>query len=251
MNASSTALPPHRYLELVRADSARLASLAEQDRKLPVPSCPGWDVAEVAWHTAVVFEHKVRVMADNGWPDPWPPDDFDERDEVEFLREATDHLVEEFGRHDADETTTTFGADNTIGFWLRRMALEAAVHRYDAELAHAQPTPIPDDLATDGIDELLRVMLAGPWWDGRVDTQHPVEAPVAVEAAGRRWLCDVRRRSVSVVSDDQAPATATVSGSPMAVFLWLWGRGDDATIEVAGDADVAREFRARIAECSQ
>ena len=131
------------------------------------------------------------------------------------------------------------------------MALEAAVHRYDVELAHGQPTPIPDDLATDGIDEVLQVMLAGPWWDGRVDTAHPVEAPVAVEAAARRWLCDVRQRSVSVVRDEQAPAAATVHGAPMQVFLWLWGRSDDTTIGVRGDAGVAREFRARITECTQ
>ena len=60
------------------------------------------------------------------------------------------------------------------------MALEVAVHRYDAELAHDEVTPIPDDLALDGVDEVLRVMLAGPWWASRVVTEHPIEA------AGRR-----------------------------------------------------------------
>ena len=65
------------------------------------------------------------------------------------------------------------------------MALEAAVHRYDAELAHRDPTPVADDLAVDGIDEVLRVMLAGPWWAERVETEHPVDAVVAVESGGR------------------------------------------------------------------
>ena len=39
------------------------------------------------------------------------------------------------------------------------MALESAVHRYDAELAAESPTSIASDLAVDGIDEFLTVHL--------------------------------------------------------------------------------------------
>ena len=66
---------------------------------------------------------------------------------------------------------------------------EIAIHRLDGELAHGDPTPIPDDIALDGIDEMLHVMLAGDWWAERVQTEHPVDALVAVEAGGRRWVC--------------------------------------------------------------
>jgi hypothetical protein len=130
---NDTTLPAQRYFELIDSDTERLLEMGERGLTEPVPSCPGWDVAEVVWHTAGVYEHKVRVMADNAWPDPWPPPDFDGRPELDFLRGAKDDLFAEFARHDIEEPTTTFGADSTIGFWARRMALEAAVHRYDAE----------------------------------------------------------------------------------------------------------------------
>jgi uncharacterized protein (TIGR03083 family) len=245
----TTTLTPERYFELIDADTERLVEMGERGLKEPVPSCPGWDVAEVVWHTAVVFEHKVRVMADNAWPDPWPPADFDDRDELTFLRQAKDDLFEEFSRHDIGEETTTFGSDSTVGFWARRMALEAAVHRYDAELAHSDPTPVAHDLAVDGVDEVLRVMLAGPWWSERVDTQHPVDAVVAVQAAEEAWSCDVRQRSVTVSDGADAAVAATVQGEPEHVFLWLWGRVPDSVVRTGGDASILAEFRARLAEC--
>jgi uncharacterized protein (TIGR03083 family) len=245
----TTTLTAERYFELIDADTERLVEMGERGLKEPVPSCPGWDVAEVVWHTAVVFEHKVRVMADNAWPDPWPPADFDDKDELAFLREAKDDLFEEFSRHDIGEETTTFGSDSTIGFWARRMALEAAVHRYDAELAHSDPTPVADDLALDGVDEVLHVMLAGPWWSERVDTRHPVDAVVAVRAADRVWSCDLRQRSVTVSDRADGAAAATVQGEPEHVFLWLWGRKPDSVVQTSGDASILAEFRARLAEC--
>jgi len=245
----TTTLTAERYFELIDADTERLIEMGERGLKEPVPSCPGWDVAEVVWHTAVVFEHKVRVMADNAWPDPWPPADFDDRDELAFLREAKDDLFEEFSRHDIGEDTTTFGSDSTICFWARRMALEAAVHRYDAELAHLDPTPVADDLALDGVDEVLHVMLAGPWWSERVDTRHPVDAVVAVRAAHRLWSCDLRQRSVTILDRADAVAAATVRGEPEHVFLWLWGRSPDSAVQTSGDTSILAEFRARLAEC--
>jgi uncharacterized protein (TIGR03083 family) len=246
---NGTTLAAGRYFELIDADTERLLAMGERGLTEQIPSCPGWDVAEVVWHTAGVFEHKVRVMADNAWPDPWPPPDFDERPEIPFLRDAKDDLFAEFARHGIDEPTTTFGADSTIGFWARRMALEAAVHRYDAELAHHDPTPVADDLAVDGIDEVLRVMLAGPWWAERVATEHPVDAVVAVESAGHAWACDVRRTAVTISSEPAPSAVARVAGEPEQVFLWLWGRADDSSVELTGDAATMAELRARLVEC--
>ncbi|HEY7044389.1 MAG TPA: maleylpyruvate isomerase N-terminal domain-containing protein [Nocardioidaceae bacterium] len=247
----TTHLVPARYFELIDKDTDRLIEMGERGLKEPVPACPGWDVAEVVWHVANVYEHKVRVMADNAWPDPWPPTwEFADDEELAFLRSAKTHLFEEFSRHEVTEQTQTFGEDTTVGFWVRRMACEIAVHRTDGEQAHTDPTPIPDDLSLDGIDEMLRVMLAGPWWADRVQTDHPVEALVAVESGGRRWLCDVREKAITVTDDAATEAAATVSGRPMDVFLWLWGRAGDDSVTFTGDVGTAHEFRARLVECA-
>jgi uncharacterized protein (TIGR03083 family) len=205
----------------------------------------------VATHVAHVYEHKVRVMADNAWPAEWPPPEYADREPVGFLEDAKAHLFAEFAEHEVDEETTTFSAaDSTIGFWARRMALEIAVHRRDGEAAHGEETPIAGDLALDGIDEVLRVMLGGPWWESRVTTEHPVEAVVGIESEGQRWLCHVSAKSVEIGQDVMVPAAATVSGDPESLFLWLWGRVGDDRVAVTGSAETVAEFRARIAECT-
>jgi len=247
----TAALSAERYLQFIDDDTEKLIDLGSRGLKAPVPALEGWDVAEVLWHVAGVFEHKVRVMADNAWPDPWPPAEFEDKEEIAFLRQAKTDLFEEFSRHDPSEQTTTFWRhDTTIRFWIRRMALEVAVHRYDGEQAHGDPTEIPADESLDGIDELLHVFV-DPGDGTHVSTEHPVDAVVSVESGGRRWVCDLSAASVAVRDDTHEEAQATVAGEPMAVFLWLWGRVGDHDITVSGDATTVQEFRARLVECTQ
>jgi uncharacterized protein (TIGR03083 family) len=246
-----TALEPERYFALIDADTERMLEIAGRGLDADVPSCPGWTVANVVSHQAMVYAHKVRVMADNAWPDPWPPAELRGRPPLEFLRDAKDELFHEFARHDVGEQTTTFGDDTSVMFWVRRMALEVAVHRIDAELAHDAITPIPDDLATDGVDEILTVMLHGDWAEWGAKTEHPVDATVAVEAGGLRWRCAASEAVVDVVRGSSEPVQATVAGAPSDVFLWLWGRRGDEAVDLAGDARAARELRLRLAETGQ
>jgi len=243
-------LDPQRYYECIDSDTERLLAMGALGLDQPVPCCQGWTVADVASHVAHVYEHKVRVMADNAWPDPWPPTDEVQQPPLVALTDAKAHLFAEFADHElADETTTFSVDDSTIAFWVRRMSREVAVHRYDAELAHDRVTPVPDDIALDGVDEVLRVMLAGPWWSDRVVTEHPIEALVAVACGGQRWVCDVRAGRITV-SDAAGTAAATISGEPMPLFLWLWGRVGDDQVRFDGDPALPAEFRARLAECT-
>jgi uncharacterized protein (TIGR03083 family) len=246
-----TALAPERYFELIDADTERMLEAGALGLDAAVPSCPGWTVSDVVAHQAMVYAHKVRVMADNGWPDPWPPEELEGRAPLDFLREAKDDLFQEFSRHDTAEQTTTFGDDTSVMFWVRRMALEVAVHRTDVELAHDALTPIPDDLAADGVDEILEVMLHGNWAEWGATTQHPVDASVAVETGGLRWLSQVTEPLVDVVVGGAGDADGTVSGAPADVFLWLWGRRGDDAVQLSGDRGAVSEFRLRVAECGQ
>ena len=239
---------------MIDADTERLLEMAARGFAEPVPSCPGWTVADVVTHVGFVYVHKVRVMADGAWPEQWPPATYDGLDPIEFLRQAKDDLFEEFARHDPSEQTATFGADSTIMFWARRMALEIAVHRYDCELAHDDATEVADDLALDGIDEVLQVFLGGGYLDPDNPTEHPVDAAVAIEAGGRTMGARTCRREQVTVSDGPGDAPATVSGAPADVFLWMWGRrGDDRAVTSTATPGVDRsEFRAREScECRQ
>jgi uncharacterized protein (TIGR03083 family) len=151
----------------------------------------------------------------------------------------------------SEQTTpsaTWWPPDQTVGFWARRMAHETAIHRIDAELAAGTATPIDADLATDGVDEILLIMLAGDW------SEAPDEAAtgqrVAIATGGRTWLVGLEREAVKVAADEGA-RDATIEGDPSDVVLWLWGRAPDDRVGSSGDAAALRVLRSRLVLATQ
>jgi len=245
-------LPPERaafYLACLQADSDRLAEVGRLGLAAEVPSCPGWTVESVVRHTATVYLHKVEILKFGARPDPWPPN-LDDRDALELYDEARAAVVAALQQAGTDLPTWTFSPDDkTSSFWYRRMALETAVHRVDVELAHDVVTPVDRELALDGIDELLVLMLGGPWWE-EGDTEHPVDATVRVTSEGRSWTARLTATAATVTPDAEGEADAEIFGEANDLYLWLWGRQPAASVQSAGDEAVVTAFRHRLAECT-
>ncbi|MGY0232809.1 maleylpyruvate isomerase family mycothiol-dependent enzyme [Longispora urticae] len=230
------------YRDRLAADTARLTAVAT-DLGARVPSCPDWTVEDLVRHVAMVYLHKVECLRLGHHPEGWPPDLSTEPALAQLVR-AHDELAAEFaGRAPEDPAYTWYGPDQSVGFWMRRMAQEAAVHRVDAELAAGQVTPVAADLAVDGIDEALTVFLA---W---TSTEWPedytlVDAPaVEVSAGGRSWLVRPTTKGVLVEAGPGEAAT-TISWEPSDVLLWLWRRVGDDAVTVTGDPGGAATLRA-------
>lgn len=239
-----------RFLEHVRAESARLGEVARMGLDAPVPSCPGWTVDDVVRHVAMVYAHKVEVLKLGARPDPWPPD-FSGNETLEWYDEARASLVNALEAAGTDTETWTFNPrDTTSAFWYRRMAHESLVHRIDVEQAHDVVTPIDADLALDGIDEVLYPTLAGPWWE-EGDTEYPIDATLRITASGRSWTIKADATSIDVQQGAEGEAAAEVFGDPAPIYLWLWGRVGEDAIQTVGDPNVIRAFRGRISEATQ
>lgn len=243
----TTQLPPERYLELLRADAARLTELARRGLDAPVPSCPDWRVDDVVRHVAAVYLHKVECMRRNAAPDPWPPPDLGSRSTLPLLDESLQALLMELEQRGTDSPSATWWpADQTSGFWYRRMAQETAVHRVDAELAYDEVTPIAADLAVDGVDEVLVIMLGGPWYE---PDETPQRWSARVRTGDRSWTVRLDRGVITVAPDAaaDAEAEAEVSGEPNDLLLWLWGRRPIDSLQVSGDRHVVDELRRYLA----
>ncbi|MDX6281396.1 MAG: hypothetical protein QOH03_2467 [Kribbellaceae bacterium] len=247
-------LPPERaalYLACLQADSTRLAEVGRLGLPAAVPSCQGWTVETVVRHVATVYLHKIEAIRTAARPDPWPPAGLDDRDALELFDETRAAIVTTLVEAGTEKPTWTFSpSDNTSGFWYRRMALETAVHRVDAELAHDVVTPVDRALSLDGIDEILTLMLGGPWWE-EGDTEHPVDATIRITSAGRSWTIRLDATTASVTPGAEGDVDAEVFGEPDDIFLWLWGRHDLNLDQSAGNDTAIQEFRARVAESTQ
>jgi hypothetical protein len=128
------------------------------------------------------------------------------------------------------------------------MAHETAVHRVDAEWATDVATPVDAELAADGIDEILVLMLAGDW------SEDPDEAArgqrVSISADERSWTVTIDRGAVGV-ADGGGTGDASVEGHPSDVLLWLWGRAPDERVARSGEDEALRVLRERLVMATQ
>ncbi|MFY1673556.1 maleylpyruvate isomerase N-terminal domain-containing protein [Plantactinospora sp. WMMB334] len=269
-----------RLLECLAADQARLRQVASADLAAPVPGCPGWTVAELVRHVALVYLHKVECMRAGRMPSTWPPD-VSGVEPLALLDRACLALRAEFDARDSAALAPTwYDPDQTVGFWLRRMAQETVVHRVDAELATVQQaTEIPDDLATDGIDEVLRIFLGYGTrrWPEEFAAVLPDPAVQLVATAGSTsWLVRLAPEGATVVSDPTESAgraepgtiraepgttraggspaggaDATISAAPEELLLWLWRRSADDAVGWAGDRAAVDRLRLALAPATR
>lgn len=242
-----------RYLECLEADYTRLREVVAGALDETVPSCPDWNGADLVVHVAEVFLHKAETMRLGTYPTPWPPDL--RADPLGALDENYRRLLDEFAARDtADHSLTWYGPDQTVGFWLRRMAHETVIHRLDAEFAAGVPhDPIPSDLADDGIDELLVCFLAYS------STEYPAELEDLPECDGRTVQIDTGSSGWQVqlgpmeitVERGQADPEAGVFGESDAMLRWVWRRADDDVVQLDGNRWVLGKLRRMLGVVTQ
>jgi uncharacterized protein (TIGR03083 family) len=250
-----------RFLDCLASDFARLRSVADTDLTAAVPSCPGWTVADLTYHVGEVYLHKTLAIQEGVEPDLWPPKELADEDPIALLDRAYAGLLDEFSTHKPEDPAGTWYApDQTVGFWIRRMAQETVIHRIDAELGTGQPiAPVPADLALDGIDELLKVFVAygvAEWGSYFADILNSSSGHTyAVRADGSAWRLQTGPGLFAVEDgggDDSAEVT--VSGEPMAVLRWVWNResaGEPSDVAVEGNAEAVEELRRCIVTATQ
>jgi uncharacterized protein (TIGR03083 family) len=242
-----------RYLDCLAADFARLRAIVPADLTAAVPTCPGWTVADLTHHVGEVYLHKTVAMREGAEPEPWPPKELADEDPVALLDRAYAGLLAEFAaRRPEDPAGSWYTPDQTVGFWIRRMAQETVIHRIDAELGTGQPvTPVPADLAVDGVDELLKVFVAfsvAEWGD--YFTEVLADSPgrtYTVRTDGAAWQARTGPGRFDVTDGAaQDAADVIVSGPPEAVLRWVWNRespGEPSGVTVAGDPAAVDELR--------
>lgn len=250
-----------RYLDCLAADYARLRAVVPGKLTAPVPTCPGWTVADLTRHVGEVYRHKTLAMQEGAEPGTFPPPGLAGQDPVALLDWTYAGLRAEFAaRKPADPAGSWYTPDQTVGFWIRRMAQETVIHRIDAELGAGQPVnPVPDDLAVDGIDELLKVFVAfsvAEW--GNYFTEVLASSPgwtYLVRTDGAAWRARTGPGQFDV-TDGAGDGTAdvTVTGRPQAVLRWVWNRdspGQPSGVMVQGAPEAAADLRRIIVTATQ
>lgn len=225
------------FLAAFDHEAGLLSTAARRDETAAVPTCPGWDVDELLRHLGQGFR-LAEVLVRERRTDPPDRSMFpaQEGGALEGFEAGRAALVTTLRAADPATPVWTFGAEQSVAFWLRRITHETLVHRVDTELATGARSPIDTGLALDGIDEWCTVLLPL-----RTSGQEPLDATLHLHAtdAEGEWLLRFAGGTVTV-ERGHAKGDAAVRGEAADLYRWLWGRGDLDALEVFGDPSVAR-----------
>lgn len=241
-------LDARTYVATVEREGRRALDIARSHPDAPVPGCPDWTVADLAAHLGRVYRsvalhlHERATEMIPGDRVPRAPEDATAV--ADFLAEGLDIVVAALGDVDPTEAVWSWSGDHSAGFYLRRMANETAVHRWDAESAVGSPEPLDPELAADGVDELLTVVL--PFAVARWERPDPGGTIHLHRTDGDgEWLASLVQGQLEV-RHEHAKGDVAVRAAASDLVLALWERSalDGPEFEVFGDLEVARAWMA-------
>jgi uncharacterized protein (TIGR03083 family) len=204
----------------------------------PVTRCPGWQVDSVYDHLGRGVGI-ARVAALRAPPDAdvfaimgsaLPPPAHGEQ-AFSLFADAMPVYLELLAELDPSTPCVTYAGPGQVAFWIRRDAIEFALHASDVADAIGIAYDVTPRRASDAIDETIEFAL-----------------PMALRVLGRSSPAPCRLVPVDaaerVLGGDGA-ASASMSGSAYALLLALWGRG---RAEVDGDDATARAWTGLVEE---
>jgi uncharacterized protein (TIGR03083 family) len=210
----------------------------------PVPSCPGWTVADLLEHLGRIHRWVASIVSQRDTQPPafWDQVDVPARAElVDWSAAGWRALADALAATGPDVEVWSWTPWRTTAFWARRQAHELAVHRFDAQLAAgASPDPVPADQAVDAVDELLELFphrRRRPAISGAGETIHLH----ATDAAGE-WLLRLVPEGIEVTRE-HAKGDVAARGPASDLLLFLFGRVAPTRLEVFGDASLLERWQ--------
>lgn len=234
------------YVAATAAEIGRFAGLvANADLDAPVPSCPGWDLGKLTKHAGSMHRWATQIIASRATAALSPRDL-----ELGLPAQSTGlpaWLAAGAGPLRAacavDPATTvwSWGPEQSVGFWARRMLHETTVHRVDVQLALGLEPEIDPTVAADGVGEFLANLpsIAGDrirGLGGRGESLHlhatdaPGEWTITLTGDGFSW------------DTGHDKGTVAIRGTGTDLLLLIYGRRpphDGDRYQVFGDASVA------------
>jgi uncharacterized protein (TIGR03083 family) len=235
----------HRDAELFDA-----AIRAGGDLTQPVDGCPDWTLRSLVEHMGSLHRY-IATGIELGDPGkfPAPPDNVDAY--ADWFRDGAAKIEALLRSKPDDEPCWTFfpNAEQRVGTWVRRMAQEIAVHRYDAEMA---ATGIAESLdptiALDGINEYFDLFLE------RVDARRPIRiGDVSIHLHSEwdddgEWFIQCGDHA-PIVTREHAKGDVALQGNCSGLLLTIWGRVDPEEVGIVtfGKPEVWAAFQAAAA----
>jgi uncharacterized protein (TIGR03083 family) len=228
-----------------------------------VPSCPGWLLTDLVLHLGLVHRGVAMVLRDrmqeppatddeqrSGLMEEWaawlPPAGAPRQAPmpaglVTWFQAGATALADQFQATPPAEPVWTWSNDKSAGFWCRMQAIEAAVHRWDAQNAVGVPLPLGTELAADAVEQTFTVMaparrawLNAPPGQGERFLFRRLDGP-------EEWAVAFGADGIQFPAPDSGH-DVEVSGAASDLALFLWQRDVTGKLRVQGDAALLERY---------
>lgn len=248
---------PFDSLGVLQTNGIAFIDLARSnDHETPIPSCPDWNIGDIADHMADCWTFWSRVIADG----------ITDRGKLQTIEAPTgltgDLLLDWLAAsHNAlytaladaapDQPAWSWAGSKLDASWVRRrMVHESSVHLWDLANAVGDPYEVPSNVAADGIDEFLMHFMGHRRGEGEMKVGGTVHLhctdTTEADTAGGEWFVSSVKEPNCTFTREHRKGDAAVRGSAHELQLWLWRRNGYRPdgIEIIGNDVVARRFRA-------
>jgi uncharacterized protein (TIGR03083 family) len=231
-----------RCAELERQATGFVEVVARADLGAPVPTCPGWTMADLVRHHGTSQRRVEHVVRHLSLEPVWARDVATGvvGDDAAWFAAGVPPLLATLRSADPDAEVWTNGRDQHVRYWARRILFEAVVHRADAALAVGLEPEISDSVGVDGVEELLTNLPCFSWVAERQRALDPGRLLRFEAASGQAWtinaVCDP-------VDGDPAVVVRAAAGD---LLLLVYGRIglEDDRVGVVGDRRFVGEWLA-------
>ena len=240
------------YLDAASADLAALcAAVASGPLDARVPTCPDFDVDDLARHVGAFCVRWIDVLRDRRQQAfrPIEPDDppLTPAARAAWLEETGGDLLRRLrATSPGIACWTWYAPEQNVGFVARRVAHELCMHRVDAQLSRGDAGPIDPTLAADGIDEifLLRqhhTRFADDPVRGSGRTLHLHGSDTTPDLAAAEWMVALGPEGLRV-THEHGKGDLAIRGAVGDLERLLYQRPTDRPVEMFGDTTVLDEL---------
>ncbi len=239
-------MPELDLLTVAAADGGELLTAAQSDWSRPILSCPDWNAADLVGHMGAILGWMAKIVT-TGEAVPrrereTPPADLDAL--ASWYAARLDQTIGILTATPAGSRAWTFSSrgDQHVGWWRRRLAVELAIHRWDAQPAVGSgAAPLDGDVAAAGIEEFVTEFLPGllaqPGLEGLTGSVHLH----ATDGASEWWVCLDDKDSALAVPGHRKADTA-IRATRSDLLLWLTNRQGPGALDISGPRQVAVQW---------
>ncbi|MBS2963869.1 maleylpyruvate isomerase family mycothiol-dependent enzyme [Actinocrinis puniceicyclus] len=247
-------------IELLDGEIRRIAELiADTSPAAPIPGCDR-DLADLTEHVALVHKWAATIV------ESLTPRRIEQRSiEVQvpadwsavpawFSRNGAE-LVAVLRAADPDAPVYSWGADQHVGFWIRRMLHETTIHRTDVEACTGVAGRIEPAVAVDAVDELLDILPFADFFRPNVRDLHGDGETIHLHATDLdgtdlrgEWLITLEPEGFRY-SHAHVKGAAAVRGTAQDLALFAYGRRKvgDPQLDVIGDLSLLAHWSSKSA----